>query len=405
MKRHLLFFTMVLLLSTIPQLAFTSSSVNVQVELTVFIESNSSVSVHELFAPLLSQNNANPTSLPLLFQAFIANNSAAQTAAFRFGIRRILENNTIEVLTEGSSLPFQLNPGTTGPITNISILSDDNPYYLQNVDITGAAEDLLSQILYTGKLPAGTYEFWVQVVDGIDGSQVWATDTVLIYIGTPAGNLALLYPGKSIENPDIQAIYTWPPMFEWQSNSLYVSITVGIMDGDQGIPPQNLDELTNKVTLSSEFLMNNGFLARVELGAGGASSMYLFTLNLPDLYIGEMLSLLENYQAPVIYWQVKAINESGSEILGESEIWRFKYINIASGLSEGENQQVISLLRNLLGEDRFNEIFEDENKLRGFSFTGRMFDKNGSPIDFSDLHEIYVKFLSGQVQLTEIIGE
>ena len=395
----LLLLIFIILILIFPQHSFSQG---LSVELTVFLVPNMALSVHQLLAAQLTTGD-DQQGITLLFQAVFTNSTGAtKQAAIKFGIMRKTDTQA-ELLAEGYSDPFDLVAGVTGPINNITILSKGSPFSLKSLDLTGAAEDLLSQAMYTGVLPSGTYQFILQLVNPEDENDVWAQHYQENYFGKPGGNLVLMSPGQNATYPDIREVYTDQPTFQWQSNSLLFELLLYEEQADDGGDPQSV--VDNEIyaefrvddpNTSVDDLNSSGFINVAQLGTTPA--VYLFQLTYPPG--ARRLQTGLNY-----YWKVNALDGSGGTIT-ESEIWRFKYVDPSQqDASKIENQQILSLLRVLLGDAKFEELFVDEGgEFVGYVFKGEMF--NGDEVmDFNDLHEIYIKFLSGLITLVPPIVE
>ena len=369
-------------------------SQNVNVVLDVFITPNSSIKIHDLLAGITNAEAA--SGLPLLFRVTITNANPQQpeTVKLQFGI-----NRGSEPLIEGTSKSFQIG---AAPIIldNLSLLSDGNQYSLQNVDVTGAAEDLLSLVMYRGELPPGNYQFWVKILYPDDDTPIPnIDDEKSIYIGNPEGNLVLMSPGQRADYPDIVSVYTDRPVFQWQSNSLFFKFALfEEQEHNQGNPQSVIN---NEVHFEQEVFNSDPNFGAVELTGmynfinviklGTSPAFYLFQFIYPS-GAKDMKSGF-NY-----YWKIDALDGNGNE-LKESEIWRFKYVDPSTGTFNVEKQQVVSLLRSIIGDALFNKLFMGANsEFEGFSFTGEMYI-NGEKIDFNDLHQFFTKFLTGKIEL------
>jgi len=391
----LLFLFFIVTILIFPQHLFSQGQ-GLSVELEVFLIPNMALSVHQLLAAQLTTGE-NQQGITLLFQATFTNSAGApKQAAIKFGIMRKTSTEA-ELLAEGFSEPFELVPGITGPITNITILSKGNIFSLKSLDLTGAAEDLLSQAMYTGVLPSGTYQFLLQLVNPDDENDVWAQHYQENYFGKPGGNLVLMSPGQNATYPDVMEVYMDQPTFQWQSNALLFELLLFEEQADdQGDPQAVIDnEVYAEFRVDDPYttvddVNSSGFVNVAQLGTTPA--VYLFQLTYPSG--SRRLQTGMNY-----YWKVNALDGNGG-IITESEIWRFKYIDPSQqDASIIENQQILSLLRVLLGDNKFEELFINEGgEFVGYVFSGEMF--NGDEVmDFNDLHEIYIKFLTGQITL------
>ena len=393
MKKFILSVLMIFLLSfmILPESLFSQ---NVNVVLDVFITPNSSIRIHDLLSGIVNADAA--SGLPLLFRVTITNMNPQQTVSIKlkFGI-----NRGSEPLIEGTSKSFQIG---AAPIIldNLSLLSDGNQYSLQNVDVTGAAEDLLSLVMYRGELPPGNYQFWVKILYPDDDTPIPnIDDEKSIYIGNPEGNLVLMSPGQRADYPDIVSVYTDRPVFQWQSNSLFFKFALfEEQEHNQGNPQSVIN---NEVHFEQEVFNSDPNFGAVELTGmynfinviklGTSPAFYLFQFIYPS-GAKDMKSGF-NY-----YWKIDALDGNGNE-LKESEIWRFKYVDPSTGTFNVEKQQVVSLLRSIIGDALFNKLFMGANsEFEGFSFTGEMYI-NGEKIDFNDLHQFFTKFLTGKIEL------
>ncbi|MBC8181916.1 hypothetical protein H8E88_12420 [candidate division KSB1 bacterium] len=366
-----------------PQYSFTQ---DFKVDLNVLLMENMALQVHQLLAAQLATGD-NQQGPALLFSANLINNSGStKKAVIKFSIRY---NGS--ALANGDSNPFDLDPGIT-TVTNITILSKGNKFSLNSLDLTGEGEDLLSQAMYTGVMPPGNYEFELKLVNADDKNEELASGSDQKYFVKSGGNLVLMSPGQNATYPDIREVYTDQPTFQWQSNSSLFELFLFEEQADDGGDAQAV--IDNEIY--AEFRDDNPNINKVTLGETPA--VYLFQLTYPPG--ARRLQTGLNY-----YWKVNALDGSGGTIT-ESEIWRFKYVDPSQqDASKIENQQILSLLRVLLGDAKFEELFVDEGgEFVGYVFKGEMF--NGDEVmDFNDLHEIYIKFLSGLITLVPPIVE
>ena len=130
----------------------------------------------------------------------------------------------------------------------------------------------------------------------------------------------------------------------------------------------------------------------VELGT--APALFLFQMT----YSSSAMELKPNFN---YYWKVEALDGSGA-ISTESEIWRFKYADPAGGVSNVDHQQIVTILQTLLGDTKYEELFVNEGgAFKGFTYGGEMY-LNGNVIEFNKLHEIFVNFLAGKIEIGTI---
>jgi len=392
MKKFILSILMIFLLlfMILPDSLFSQ---NVNVVLDVFIAPNSSIKIHDLLAGIVNADAA--SGLPLLFRVTITNTNPQQTVSIKlkFGI-----NRGSEPLIEGTSKPFDIG-ATPIVLDNLSLLSEGNQYSLQNVDVTGGAEDLLSQVMYRGELPPGNYQFWVKILYPDDTPIPNVDDEKSIYIGNPEGNLVLMSPGQRADYQDIVDVYTNRPVFQWQSNSLFFKFALyEEQEHNQGNPQSVIN---NEVHFEQEVFNSDPNFGATELSEmynfinviklGTAPALYLFQL----IYPSEAKDMKPGFN---YYWKIDALDGNGN-MLKESEIWRFKYADPSTGTSDVENKQVVSLLRSIIGGALFDKLFMGENsEFEGFTFTGEMYN-NGEKIDINALHQFFAKFLTGKIEL------
>ncbi|MFZ5517725.1 MAG: hypothetical protein ACOY90_13855 [Candidatus Zhuqueibacterota bacterium] len=327
---------------------------DVTAELEIFIADASVLFLNDL-------NLANLEATPLLFSVTVQNNTnAIKSVTLHFGI-----NRGSDVLIAGVSRPFDMQPHEVIYLTNQNIFSGGQRYSLENIDIGSAAEDLKNAILASGKLPAGSYQFYVKVdyQDNTHQNQEAFSDEILNI--TDPTILDLTSPGQSAEMPDVMELFTPFPFFVWQSNASEFEITVCEKMSTNSSPS---DVMTNEPRLRQTIPWT--FFQYPSAGAWPLE------------------------EGKTYYWQVFAtVPSSSGPIRLESEIWGFKIGNVSGGMLSVEHAQMVSLLQTLFPTGGIEGLFEPGGILEGFTFTGVM-TVNGQPFTMEDLKAFFQKVLN-----------
>lgn len=338
---------------------------DVTAELQIYIADASVLFLNDL-------NLANLESTPLLFSVTVQNHTnETKIVTMNFGI-----NKGGEVLIDGTSKPFEMLPNEIIYLTNQNIFSDGQKYSLDNVDIGGATEDLKNAILSSGKLPTGTYQFFVKVHYKDSNQQdLEAFSDEILNISDPT-ILDLNSPGQPAESPDLMELYTTFPFFQWQSNATEFEITVCEKMETNSSPS---DVMTNEPRLQQ--ISNMTFFQYPSAGAWPLE------------------------EGKTYYWQVVAtIQSSSGPIRLESEIWGFKIGNISGGSFSVEHEQMLSMLKTLFPNGGIEALFEEGGSLAGFTFTGSMMN-NGQSFSMDDLNAFFQKVMGKEITIDNFIVE
>jgi len=316
---------------------------------------------------------------PLIFWVRLEN----QTGVGRdVSLSLTIESQNYGIIAEGTTEPFTLGPNEIEEITNQNLFSQVGRYKLQNYSIEDAvAEDLKNIILQTGKLPSDTYIFRLTVQDAADPS-ISDTEEIVLNITNPT-TLDLISPGARVDGGELPEIYTTLPQFQWNSNASRFEITI-------------CEKLPTNT--SPEDVMNN---------------TPRFQHILPDPpEFPDPLSLqypstgawpLE--EGKTYYWQVKAlITTSSGTVELESEIWGFKIGNLTRGALAPEMLRILSILRDLLGDEVIDGLLGEGGELEGFRPTGVVLE-DGRRITLEELTTLIEKLRRGELQITSFFVE
>lgn len=334
-------------------------SAQVTVDLQLFIPNNGMIFLNDL-------NLTNLANAPLLFSVRIQNlYPDSKQLVLHFGIKR--DN---QILLDGTTEPFSIQAAPAQIyLTSQNLLSEGGQYALQNYDIGDATDELFDAILAQGKLPSGTYRFYVDIFIQ-ENNQLIADDFVEITI-TSSTTLDLISPGQPAEAGQFMEIYTPLPFFQWHSTARKFRITVCEKLAINSSPP---DVMNNEPRLQ-RIVENLSFFQYPPAGAWPLE------------------------EGKTYYWQIVALIPSSSgDVELESEIWGFKIANISNGMLSIYHQQLLNLLYSLLSDADMRTLFENGGALEGFTFTGVMLN-NDRTITMEDLLAIIEQAVSDQISI------
>lgn len=360
-------FLILILLVQFPSILSAQSN-TVTVDLQLFIPNNGIIFLNDL-------NLTNLENAPLLFAVTIQNNfSVSKQLILHFGIKR-----NDQILLDGTSEPFtiQASPAQIY-LTSQNILSEGEQYSIQNYDIGDATDELFNAILAQGKLPSGTYQFFVDIYLQENNQKV-ANDIVEITI-TTLTTLDLISPGQPAESGELMEIYTTLPFFQWHSTATDFRITV-------------CEKLA--INTSPQEVMNNE--PRLQTTMTVLPNQTFFQYPASGVWPLE--------QGRTYYWQIVAITESSSgPVELASEIWGFKIGNISGGMLSIYHQQLLNLLLLFLNEADVRSLFDNGGALENFAFTGVMLN-NDRVMTMADLIVIIEQILSSQIIVDGFVVE
>lgn len=354
---YLLLFGLLWLMPTLVA-AQVATPDTVIVDLQLFLPNNGFFYLNDL-------NLNNLGSAPLLFAVTIQSFfNYPKELVLHFGIRR-----GAETLIDGASEPFTIKAYERIYLTNQNILSDGQPYSIQDIEISDATESLKDAILARGKLPPGIYQFYVEVDyenNNINQRAVIDEEELIINATTM---LDLIAPGWPADNADLVELYTTLPFFQWHSNASSFRITV-------------CEKLPTNVSPSD--VMNNE--PRLQQTIDNFTFFQYPPAGVWPLEEGK-----------IYYWQVVAIIESTSgPVELESEIWGFKIANLSGSGLTLEHQQLLAYLQALARDLNIDELFAEGGPLYNFIFTGVMMNNN-STMTMNELNAFIQKVLNKKI--------
>jgi len=277
----------------------------------------------------------------------------------------------------------QLSDGETGRITlqtgrltlsNNNLFSNSDPYRLVRYQIADAVVDeLLKDILATGKLPTDVYTFRVDVRNALN--QPLDNDILEIRVSNPK-KLDLIFPGSSASgnSEDCPEIFTPLPQFRWESDMRRFRVVIA--EARPGEDPESA--LNQEPRFLRLFII--GDPASVNLIPGQVAERIEFLPSTSFQYppSGEILTLRPGR---TYYWRVVGVVNTSSGDLGEeSEIYCFRIASLDD--MAGRRQQLEFILRNILGAD-FDKVFGQSGELAEYQPT--RITLNGQAVTLADL--------------------
>ncbi len=220
-----------------------------------------------------------------------------------------------------------------------------------------AVQEITDAVLQTGKLPAGTYIFTLDVSDARQPNVVNDSRQETLTIFNPT-TLDLISPGAPVGNRECVAQFGLLPQFKWSSNADRFQLTVcEVLPGNASPEEvmQNQPRLQQIVQRGADF--------------AGAPSFIYPPAALP-LQFGK-----------TYYWQVQAlINAPSGETRLPSEIWCFQI----NALNNPGNNVLLQQLLNALNSADLNALFQGNGPLQGFTPTGAV-TMNGRRLELLEL--------------------
>ncbi|RMI27424.1 MAG: hypothetical protein D6681_00675 [Calditrichaeota bacterium] len=334
--------------------------------------------------------------IPALFRVTITNNSQ-NTVTIKLCLEFRL-NGTVIAQTESNA--FDLPPGIVLSYTNQELNAgtavipqtgqtvEFNDY---NVDFSAVA-DLESQVLNTGRAPAGLYELFLfyrlRQPDGsftncISGDPNEEDNRVII---TNPTTVELVFPGSSVSESTIQEISTIFPYFQWQTDAAPTSDAYNVYIYEK-LP----EDRTTQDVLSHPPILELRRYPETFFQFPSQTNDPLLTQ-----YAVGPIRLLEF--GKVYYWKVESIIPSATgEVILESDVFRFKIADYLS--SSYDAKLILGLLQQILGSGY--EVVLQELVEKGYEPNGKI-TIEGSPADVSDLIQFLNEVLQGKARVKGI---
>ena len=330
---------------------------------------------------------------PNYFQVEIRNDGETeQHVRLKFSV---LGNNIafVEGETEAFRLPghrvypFNNNQLNTGVmIDGQEIRLVDYQVYLTRI------ADLENKVGATGKLPAGVYEFQVELSAEPPSNFETILDTNpgdnILTISNPT-TIEPISPGNQVNSGDVPEIPTTTPYFIWQSDAGLFNLLVYRKYEAEDIQ----DVLSRDPILRLVNYPNQVFQYPSE------TSPVLF----PPTDYGDLsgsqgaVRLIE--PGYIYYWYVEALIPSASGwITLPSDVYQFKVADRERAAAN--RNQILVYLRQILGQ-KYDQYM---SQLQGYDPSGNLLISS-APIDIQDLEEFVRKLVAGKITIQEVIIE
>ena len=248
-------------------------------------------------------------------------------------------------------------------------------------------DDLSSVILQTGKIPNGSYFFDFRLKDSNDDPIQGASISKTIDVYEPSF-LELISPGGDIADSLETSIFSSYPVFSWNSDSCSAcsySIRVCEYNSEEH---SNLSDAIDDIA-SFPLDQSEKFY---ELPQNINVFQYPVS-NASDLEMGKLYA-----------WQIKRTYETTVGVNDNySPIFVFKIMSpddIAVESSQSDTD-VLSLVKELIGESQYNQLFGPGGQLEGYSVSS--FSLNGIEVNEEALKPIARDISDGKKSLLETI--
>lgn len=333
-----------------------------------------------------------PTGLgnaPNYFTLEIINSGAAVSAQILFSVF-----SQTEEFVRGESNIFQLPTGTyiytSSQLNTGAALIEGQNIKITNYGINfSAIEGMENQIAATGKLPAGVYEFRIEL--RLDPSGTIISDS------NPADNILTITnpttiepisPGARVNSGDVPEIPTTTPYFIWQSDAGLFNLLVyrkyeaeDIQDVLSRDPILRLENYPSQVF---QYPSETNPLLFPSEGGGFSGSRGAVRLIDPGY---------------IYYWYVEALIPSASGLITlPSDVYQFKVADREKAAAN--RNQILAYLRQILGEE-YDQYME---QLQGYDPSGYLLISS-SPIEIQELEEFVKKLVAGKITIQEVIIE
>ncbi len=320
------------------------------------------------------------------------------TRSYRVQVRFYMRLNQATIV-DAYSNEFDLPPGTytfnSSELNTGSVVIGGNVVEIQNYTISfDQIENLENQILSTGRLPAGQYEFMVEIIPFDENG----TPLPAIPDPNPADNIMTitnpttlepLYPGTRVSSHTLLEVPTPYPYFMWQSDAYLFNLFVyEKYPSDESIQ----DVLSHDPVLHVERYPNQIFQYPTD-----PSPQEYFDSNGNKVGQSVVIRMLE--PGKTYYWYVQAIifTGSGEQIL-DSDVYQFRVAE--SDQSSVNAQMILNYLRQILGE-RYESVMQ---LLSNFTPTGNIL-LNGTPVETDVLLDLINKLNQNKATIENVFVE
>ena len=320
------------------------------------------------------------------------------TQSYRVQIHFYMRLNQATIV-DAYSNEFDLPPGTfsfnSSELNTGSVVIGGSVVEIQNYNISfDQVESLQNQILSTGRLPAGQYEFSVELIP-IDQN---GTPLPPIPDPNPTDNtmtitnpttLEPLYPGTRVSSNTLLEVPTPYPYFMWQSDAYLFNLFV--------YEKYPSDESIQDVLSHDPVLHIEGYPNQIYQYPTDPSPQEYFDSNGNRVGQSVVIRMLE--PGKTYYWYVQAIifTGSGQQTL-DSDVYQFRVAE--SDQSSVNAQMILNYLRQILG-DRYEQVMQ---QLTNFTPTGNIL-LNGTPVEMDALLNLINKLNQNQATIENVFVE
>ena len=256
---------------------------------------------------------------------------------------------------------------------------------LETIDV-GKYDNVLSNIMTTGKLPDGEYRFELSLSSGVSEFDLSPSDEKIetVIVESPSG-VNLESPGGLLADTTFNIVYTTLPSFNWNKGFCSNCITYIRVSEFKSEFHSSLDEaLEDERTLPLNQSLEWEELSDV--------STFQYPLN--------GVRPLEN--GKIYAWQIKTSIPTTDGMEDEtSEIFAFKISDPSKSSQIGMKNPTLQQLKESIGADKFNSLFGDNAPLQQYNPTGE-YMINGSSVDQSTVNNILIKIKNKKIKVNSI---
>jgi len=242
---------------------------------------------------------------------------------------------------------------------------------------------LKNLILQQGKLPNGTYTFKLILSDYVTEYESSKIKIIDVYEPT---YIELVSPGGNLSDTSSTAIMGTYPVFTW-STDICSACSYGIRVCE--FDPSRHSSLSDAINDVSSLPLNN--------------SIDFYSIpNNSNVFQYPTSGAIDLFEGKLYVWQLQRTYETTighTEDL--SEIFVFKIQSLEDSFESNYNPN-LELLKELLGETKFNKLFGEGGELKDYLASDLTVTLNGEEIPISNLYTIVTQLRSGSIHITEI---
>lgn len=348
------------------------SPVSAQADLELQLEINESLANSQSIN--LSELVANRGQGPNLFTFFLRNNSSNSVDNLYLNVLlRSDKNGKIGEVYQKQGQPFSMDAGQVVRATNNTIdngLQGIEEQILFDGGLTPEGEEFINNLQGSTRLPPDRYIIEIAIFrgsNGVNGGQLLASSQAEIgaNIVDEVRDIYLTSPGAELGSE--MEIFNAYPEFRWDGSQdvQYRMIVVEASDRESA-------ESLLQSGVSTDPILVNGIA-----GSGSLLDFEMVDVRLQSTSFQFPPSGVQNLvQGSQYYWQVFAeINTSNGIETRSSEIWSFTLAGHDTGRSGqgiAEEGELGRLLRELLGEDQYLRLLEENLELGSIEIDGEI---------------------------------